>query len=107
MELTIQKNDGGVVYVVNDNGVGRKRSAELKSLYRQEHKSKGMELLTKRFKLLREKFGSEIETSVTDIMNNAVVAGTRVTIEVPDSLTQNNAAMNALAPTELERTNVR
>ena len=72
--------------------MGRKRSAELKSLYRQEHKSKGMELLTKRFKLFSEEFGSEIKTSLEDIMNKEEVAGTRVTIIVPDSLTKNRTA---------------
>ncbi|MGZ3924412.1 MAG: histidine kinase [Flavisolibacter sp.] len=96
LKLTIQKDNGGVVYEVKDNGVGRKRSAELKSLYRQEHKSKGMELLTKRFKLFSDEFGSDIETRVTDIMNNGTVTGTRVTIIVPDSLTKHVAPSLAL-----------
>ena len=47
-----------------------------------------MELLTKRFKLFSDEFGSEIETRVTDVMKNGEVAGTKVTIIVPDSLTQ-------------------
>ena len=51
------------------------------------HKSKGMELLTKRFKLFSDQFGSEIETRIGDVMKNGEVAGTKVTIIVPDSLT--------------------
>jgi sensor histidine kinase YesM len=107
LALTIEKNEGGVVYLVKDNGVGRKRSAELKSLYRQEHKSKGMELLTKRFKLLRDEFGSDIETNVNDLMNKGEVAGTEVSIIVPDSLTKNRAAMDVLAVELAEGRNVR
>ena len=48
-----------------------------------------MELLTKRFRLLSDEFGSEIKTEVCDVMNNGEVGGTEVLISVPDSLTQN------------------
>lgn len=89
LELNIKKQNGTVVYDVKDNGVGRKKSAELKSLYRKKHKSKGMELLTKRFRLLSDEFGSNIKTEVCDVMNNGEVGGTEVSISVPDSLTQN------------------
>ena len=79
LELNIYKQNGAVVYEIKDNGVGRKKSAELKSLYRKEHKSKGMELLSKRFKLLAEEYGSEVETSITDIQDEK---GTIVSIKV-------------------------
>ena len=46
-----------------------------------------MELLTKRFKLLNEEFGSEIKTEVSDVMNEGEVAGTMVSINVPNSMT--------------------
>ena len=48
-----------------------------------------MELLTKRFKLLSDEFGSEIKTQVIDVMENGEAGGTTVNIIVPDSLTQN------------------
>ena len=89
LEVNIRKQNGLTIYDVKDNGVGRKKSAELKSLFRKEHKSKGMELLTKRFKLLSDEFGSDIKTEVSDVMNNGEVGGTKVSILVPDSLTQN------------------
>ena len=86
LELNVSKKNGAVIYDVKDNGVGRKRSAELKSLYRKQHKSKGMELLNDRFKLLREEFGSEIKTEILDVADNGEVKGTQVVITVPDSL---------------------
>jgi LytS/YehU family sensor histidine kinase len=85
LEVNIQKQNGNVIYNVKDNGVGRKRSSELKSLYRRGHKSKGVELLTKRFKLLSEEYGSDITTEVIDVMNNGKAGGTEVAIIVPDS----------------------
>lgn len=89
LELNIRKQNGLVIYDVEDNGVGRKKSAEFKSLNRKRHKSKGMELLAKRFKLLSDEFGSYIDTEVSDIINNDEIGGTKVSISVPDSLTQN------------------
>jgi LytS/YehU family sensor histidine kinase len=88
LEVNIQKQNGNVIYNVKDNGVGRKRSSELKSLYRRGHKSKGVELLTKRFKLLSEEYGSDITTEVIDVMNNGKAGGTEVAIIVPDSFSQ-------------------
>ncbi|MEI9908770.1 MAG: histidine kinase [Bacteroidota bacterium] len=81
--IRVTKTNGIVQYAIEDNGVGRKKSAELKSLFRKEHKSKGMELLSKRFKLLAKEYGSDIETTITDIINNEAVSGTLVTIRVP------------------------
>jgi len=89
LELIIHKQNGAIIYNVKDNGVGRKKAAEFKSLYRKEHKSKGMELLTRRFKLLNEEFGFEIKTQVSDVMNNEEVGGTLVSIHVPNSLSEN------------------
>lgn len=86
VELIIDKQNGAVIYSVKDNGIGRRKAAEFKSLYRKEHKSKGMELLTKRFKLLHEEFGSEIKTQVNDVMNNGEAGGTLVSIYVPNSI---------------------
>lgn len=85
LQIRINNKDGSTKYEVEDNGVGRKRSAELKSLYRKEHKSKGMELLSKRFRLLAREYGAEVETTITDIMNGKG-SGTIVTIKVPNKI---------------------
>ena len=76
----------GVKYEIEDNGVGRSKSAELKSQYRKEHKSKGMELLTKRFRLLSEEYQHKIETQITDLTENKEPAGTKVAIIVPNEI---------------------
>ena len=87
-QLTIRmfRQNGTVNYEIEDNGVGRKKSAELKSLFRQKHISKGMELLSKRFKLLNDEYGSEVNTTITDVIKNNEVAGTLVTVKVPVKL---------------------
>ena len=87
LQIRISQSNGLTQYEIEDNGVGRRKAAELKSLYRKEHKSKGMELLSKRYKLLAKEYGSDIKTEITDVMNNAEVNGTLVSISVPHSLT--------------------
>ncbi len=88
LQIRITKTNGAIQYEIEDNGVGRKRSAELKSLFRKEHKSKGMELLSKRFKLLSKELGADIITNYEDVMNNGEVAGTLVTIKVPNNFSE-------------------
>ena len=83
IQLRVLKQADGVRYEIADNGVGREKAEEMKSAYRKEHKSRGMELLTKRFKLLNEEYKSEIHTEITDLMKDGEAAGTRVTIAVP------------------------
>ena len=86
LNIRISRKGDNVVCEVEDNGVGRKMSAELKSLYRKEHRSRGMELLSKRFSLLSKEYGSEIQTTIEDLHDNGTALGTRVAITVPYSL---------------------
>jgi sensor histidine kinase YesM len=88
LELNIQKLEGVVIYHVVDNGVGRQKSAELKMLYNKKHKSKGMELLNKRFKLLSDEFGSDIKTEIHDLVDKGDINGTEVCIMVPDTISK-------------------
>ncbi|HJW29549.1 MAG TPA: hypothetical protein VJ508_09910, partial [Saprospiraceae bacterium] len=83
IKIAVHQDEMGVQYEIEDNGVGRQRAQELKSAYRKEHRSKGMELLTKRFKLLNEEYRSHIETRVTDLEQNHLAAGTKVAVMVP------------------------
>jgi tetratricopeptide (TPR) repeat protein len=88
LNINIRRKGDCIVYEVEDNGVGRKVATELKSLYRKEHHSKGMELLSKRFSLLSKEYGYDIQTGVEDLHDNGSATGTRVTITVPVSLTE-------------------
>ena len=83
LQIRILGVNGMVTYEIEDNGVGRKKAAELKSLFRQNHQSKGMELLSKRFKLLNEEYSAEINTTITDVLKNDEVAGTLVRVQTP------------------------
>jgi sensor histidine kinase YesM len=83
LQIRIYRENGTINYEIEDNGVGRKKAGELKTLFRKQHQSKGMELLSKRIKLLNNEYSSTIETSITDVIKNKEVAGTLVTIKIP------------------------
>lgn len=88
LKLHISRQNGAVRYTIMDNGVGRKKAEEMKSLYRKEHRSKGMELLSQRFDLLSQEYGQNITTTITDLTENGDAAGTLVEITVPASLSE-------------------
>jgi tetratricopeptide (TPR) repeat protein len=86
LQIRINRDNGTIKYEIEDNGVGRKKAEELKSLFRKQHQSRGMELLSKRFKLLNGEYNSSIETMIADVIKDNEVSGTLVTIKVPTQL---------------------
>jgi tetratricopeptide (TPR) repeat protein len=83
LQIRINSKQNGMIFQIEDNGVGRKKASELKSHYRKQHKSKGMELLSKRFNLLSKEYATEVQTMVKDLYNNGEANGTLVEIIVP------------------------
>lgn len=93
-----QKHEGYLVEIV-DNGVGRQKAAELQSRYRKAHKSKGMELLRKRFELIKVEFGSHIQTRIIDLKDGGLSVGTKVSLFLPTNFA---APMEMLRETVLQ-----
>ncbi len=85
--IRLKESGNAIEFQIEDNGVGRKKAAEIKSLYKKGHTSKGMELLSKRFELLSKEYGAAIQTTVTDL-GNGEATGTLVKIDVPFTLSE-------------------
>lgn len=68
-------------FTIEDNGIGRQRSAELKSKAFKSHRSIGMQLVEDRVKLFN-KSEKHLEISIEDVMKNGEVDGTKVTISL-------------------------
>lgn len=69
---------------IKDNGVGRKRAAELKSKNHIEYQSKGMGLTEKRIELLNKINKSHIAIEVVDIISDdGNAAGTEIIVKIP------------------------
>ena len=71
-----QKDEETAVITVSDDGVGRKRSKELKTENQKKQKSKGMSNIKKRIAILNEMYGDRISVAVSDIFENG--EGTQV-----------------------------
>jgi uncharacterized membrane-anchored protein YhcB (DUF1043 family) len=68
--------------VVEDNGIGRKRAGELKTL--KSHESIGVEATEKRIALLKSARNKEAKILFTDLFDrNNIAAGTKVEIWIP------------------------
>lgn len=85
ISLNITKTtDNAVLYVIKDNGVGRKKAAELKSSRHIEYQSRGTYINEKRIAAINNQFKINIRVNTEDILNeDGVVVGTSVTLVIP------------------------
>ena len=66
--------------VIEDNGIGRKRSAEIKTSNQRKQKSKGMGNIKKRIQILNDMYKNRVEVSLSDL--NGDQTGTRVRLKL-------------------------
>lgn len=82
--LTLQFTGGdGLTCTITDNGVGRRRSAEIRERGRVDHKSFSTEATGKRLHLIRNLYGSAVGLTTTDLEQDGEALGTRVEIRLP------------------------
>ncbi|MCX6318744.1 MAG: hypothetical protein NTW29_15795, partial [Bacteroidetes bacterium] len=68
-----------LVYTIEDNGIGRKKAAELNAVNRLSHNSYGLQMSSERIQLFNEK--NENTVVFTDLFDDqGAAAGTRVEI---------------------------
>lgn len=78
------QRDGQLVCEVEDNGVGRKRAAELTAARPAYQKSLGMQITSDRLSYLNELYGMESRVKIIDLLDQKVAAGTKVIINFPE-----------------------
>ena len=77
LEIFIElREEGALAVVIQDNGVGRKRSQELKTKNQLKQKSKGMSTIKKRISILNDMYQDRISVWVSDLYNDGT--GTKV-----------------------------
>lgn len=83
--ISIKMNLEGdtIVCQVEDDGVGRKRSAEFQNKRSKNHKSQGMNITRDRLSIINKVGGSGLSVTVEDVNPNEENTGTRVRIYVP------------------------
>ena len=77
LKLSLEEIDQNTLIVtIEDNGIGRKRSAALKTSHQKDHNSKGMGNIDKRIAILNSMYRDKIEVKIEDL--NSDGSGTRV-----------------------------
>jgi LytS/YehU family sensor histidine kinase len=84
IRIKMIKSADGLVIVVEDNGIGRKKAMEYKTREHIEYQSKGMALTADRIKVVGAVYGVYIGVKVEDRLAEGGAEGTRVVIVVPE-----------------------
>ena len=78
-KLTIsmnQKTDDSILITIQDNGIGRKKSMEMKTANQLKQKSKGMSTIQNRISILNDMYEDKIAVNISD--NSKDGSGTKV-----------------------------
>lgn len=82
--VNVCRSGAYVLCSVVDDGIGRKRSEELKTGIAREHRSQGMAATKKRLEALGTSYGGQFRVEVKDLFDaSGNAAGTRVNIYIP------------------------
>ena len=77
------EESGDLLVLIKDTGIGRKKSAELKTARQKETKSTGMHNTASRMQIINQMYGTRLKIQVTDLDPTAEDAGTQVEIHIP------------------------
>ncbi len=83
LEITLERNDDTIQCIIEDNGVGRKKSMESKRNHIHQHKSMGMNITQERLTILNSSLKSNIYVEIIDLYENGEAAGTKVKLIIP------------------------
>ena len=84
--LLVQVHDVGkqIQCVIEDNGIGRARSAEMKKSQMEHRKSEGMQITADRIALINRIYNIQTAVDVVDLHHSdGSPAGTRVVVNIP------------------------
>jgi len=85
VEIQLTKKDDNLLCVVNDNGIGRKKAAELKAQKHTNHKrSMGMQITQDRIEIINKLYNINASVRILDVENEQGEAkGTKVELIIP------------------------
>ncbi len=85
LTITIRNEEQFIVCTITDNGIGRKKAAEIKrTMPGNKHKSLGMKITEERLRILNEISQSKHSVKIIDLINDdGSAAGTTVELYVP------------------------
>lgn len=88
----IKESDEHIKVYISDNGIGRKKSQELKTKNQKNNKSTGIKNTESRIQLIKEIYGKDISIHISDAYVEQEDIGTLVEITIPSHINQENYA---------------
>lgn len=88
LNVNLREDDTNIIVTVEDDGIGRKKSMELKTKFQKEHNSTGMMNIENRIGIINRLFDSKIEINIEDL-DKEKEEGTRVVIKIPGRVEEN------------------
>jgi LytS/YehU family sensor histidine kinase len=84
LDIEVTEEDDHLYFKISDNGIGRKKAAELASKSATKHKSMGLRITKDRIAMLEKTNGKESPVKIIDLENeDGSAAGTEVIIKMP------------------------
>ncbi|MFK7922243.1 MAG: histidine kinase [Bacteroidia bacterium] len=90
LSVEIYPQDQALIIEIRDNGIGRKRSAELKTHNQNQQRSMGLKNTAARLDLINTLYNQQLEINIEDLNPEATDVGTRVQIKL--MLSENSLA---------------
>jgi two-component system LytT family sensor kinase len=88
LNIYFSKNTNGLLVTITDNGIGRKKSLEIKTRNQKMQQSTGMENIANRIRIMNELFKTEIRAEVSDAFPKADNPGTKVNLFIPKTINE-------------------
>lgn len=85
LELSIYRENGFLVVAIKDDGIGRKKSAELKTANQKKHTSTGLKNIQERLHIINKVYKTHYRVEISDLNEQG---GTHVRIYIPITKTQ-------------------
>lgn len=81
LDVSCIEKDGNLHWTIEDDGIGREKSKELKTKHQKEGKSTGMKNIEERLRIIKELYGHEMQLEVSNLNEDG--SGTRVKLIIP------------------------
>lgn len=82
LDLRIKQNKDNLTIEIEDNGIGRAKSREMKSEIEKGRKSHGLDITANRIDLINKLYDTNIRVQIIDKLNSGNPAGTKVELIV-------------------------
>ncbi len=84
INLKFTHKQDALLIEIEDNGIGRQKSQEIKSPMEKDHKSQATLITQERIKIINKKLKQKIHFEIIDLMDsNGKATGTKVVFEIP------------------------